>query len=127
MMKFDTYSGSILTPTPILFKQEGIYDVNLTIVSATNAEIVFKATVGCADNEDLTSIVLGNVELVNGAGDPQTFSLTGYDAATGNYTITGALLTSGFLSLKNDGVPAGTVFEKAGRLYESNKATVTVV
>lgn len=125
-MKFDTYVGSILTPTPILFKTEGIYDVKLEIRTESATKIEFSAKVGCADNEDLTSIIAGNVKFLDEMGVPQAHTFTAYDPLSGEYTLTGTGFLSGTLSLINDVFPDRTVFKKVNKLYESDVKIVAI-
>lgn len=92
---------------------EGIFDVQLTQVSATATVIKVKASAGCSGGGSLiTSLVDGDLVVKNAAGAIQSVAFTAPDA-DGVYTLTGTGFVTGH-TVSLDGVVAQTTI-----MYES--------
>ncbi len=97
---------------------EGIYDVNLEIVSQAAGEIKVKATV--ESGSSVTTLVQADWKFVQDSdGLEEAITGSSYDAATGEYTLTAAAFETGKLS--TDGV-----IQQAEITYEAASVTVTI-
>lgn len=92
-IKFDAYSLSILIPDFDLTGYEGIYDVNLSQVSATATSIRFTASTACSGSL-ITSLVAANIVVKNAAGEVQTVSFVAPNS-DGVYEVTGTGFANG--------------------------------
>lgn len=107
--------GSIIS-APFVNTVNRLTDILLTVVSASDTEIVVRAAVEC-DNTALNGLVTADFILLDADGASQTIS--GSSEADGVYTLTGSSWTSGTLKLA---APA----DLSVQAYESNIATVTI-
>ena len=121
-IKFKSYDKSTIEPNFDILDFEGIYDVTLSAETVSATSIAFKALVGCAGDEPLTTIEDANVELLDGAGASYARTFVAYNAATGVYEITGTGFSNGFV-LKLKG-PSNDRFVISGITYESNQLTI---
>lgn len=97
---------------------EGIFDINLTQVSASSTSIKFKASSGCSGGgSNVTSFELADLVIKNGAGAIQEATLVPADSE-GVYELVGTGFADGFtVSLK--GVVSQTTI-----MYESPEPLV---
>lgn len=84
---------------------DGIYDVELSQVSATSTTIKFKATRDCG-NAPVLTLTAGDIVVKNASGVTQTVSFVAADA-DGVYTVTGTGFANGY-TVEIDGVVAVT-------------------
>lgn len=98
---------------------EGIFDVQLTSVSAAAGSIVFTAKVECT-GDNVTTLAQADMQFIQDS-DGQQEALTGlsYDANTGQYTATAAAFETGYLEING-------VITKVSINYESNQMQVTI-
>lgn len=97
---------------------EGIYDVQLSKVSASATEIKFKASAGCSTGSALvTSLLAANIVVKNSAGVVQSVSFVAADP-NGVYTLTGTGFANGH-TVSLNGVVAQTTI-----MYESPEPLV---
>ena len=73
-------------------------------VSASSTQIKFKATSGCAGDENVDSLAEANFTVKDGTGQVQTIGFVAADS-NNEYTITGTGFASGF-TVEIDGVVA---------------------
>ena len=108
---------AIVSPSFDIEELEGIYDIELEIVSASATEIVVKAKAGCC-GLDVSSFSGTDWKLLTTAGATQ--SITADSHANGQYTLTGTGWVTGTLELNG-------VISQPGIMYETPvKATVTI-
>lgn len=103
-LKFDSYVLSIIEPEFDLTDYEGIYDVNLTLISASTTSIKVKASTACSGSE-VDSLVTANFIIRDGAGAVQSVSFV--PPVDGVYEFTGTGFTTGF-TVELNGVIAQT-------------------
>lgn len=115
-LKFENDEFDIVKPKADVTDLEGIYDVQLDIVSATATTIKVKAFVSCsgANVENLTQ---ANFKLVKADGTNQNITAVSY--ANGVYTLTGTGLVSGTLSTNG-------VIVQPSIMYEAHPTNVTI-
>ncbi len=111
LLKYDSDNFSIVKPTTDFVAIEGIYDVLLTIVSASATSVKFKASVECT-GDSITSFEDADIEFLDASGAAYTHSFVAADA-DGVYELTGTGFTTGF-TLGLDGVVT-----KVDILYET--------
>jgi len=112
-------NGVIAKPTWSQIELNGIFDVNLNLVSASSTSIKFKVDAGCA-GDDVTSLTAANITLKTAVGVPVTHSFVGADA-NGVYELTGTGFVSGLVLNLNG------IIVQAEATYESVKAlTITI-
>lgn len=78
----------ILRPTWSHIELQGIFDVTLTLVSASATSIKFKASAGCAGDDLVTAFENANLTLKTAGGSAVTHSFVAADA-NGVYEFTG--------------------------------------
>lgn len=109
----------ILRPSWSHIELQGIFDVQLTLVSASATSIKFKASSGCAGDDKVTVFESADVVLLNASGSAYTHSFVDADA-NGVYELTGTNFANNFK------VNLSGVVEKTEATYESTGAlTVT--
>lgn len=112
-------NGVKINPSWSHIELNGIFDVNLNLVSASSTSIKFKVNAGC-EGDKVTSLIAANITLKTAAGVAVTHSFVGADA-NGVYELTGTGFVSG-LVLNLNGIVV-----QAEATYESVKAlTITI-
>lgn len=106
-------NGHLLIPDFDVEDYEGIYDVALTVESASATEIILTATT--LQGANVTNLVLANWKETSG-----TINASSYDAGTGKYTLTGTAFVTG--TIATDGV-----IEQTNIMYEAEPVVLTVV
>ncbi len=92
---------------------EGIYDVELTLISASATEIKFTAGVGCSGGDALIkSLVSADVILLDATGAAYTHSFVTADA-NGVMTLTGLAFANDFTINLDDVVESGDMLYEA--------------
>lgn len=102
----------VLKPTWSHIELQGIFDVQLTLVSASATSIKFKASAGCSGDDVIKAFVSANVVLLNASGAAHTHSFVAADA-DGVYELTGTSFANGFT------VNLNGVVQKTEATYES--------
>ena len=92
----------VLKPTWSHIELQGIFDVELVLVSATATSIKFTASAGCAGDDTISAFVDANIVLNDASGDAYTHSFVAADA-NGVYELTGTAFANGF-TVDLDGV-----------------------
>ncbi len=113
-LKFNDYKMSIVIPSFDLADYEGIYDVNLTQVSASATSIKFNAVADCSGSV-ITSFVAADFVVKDASGQVQTVTFVTPDA-DGVYELTGTGFVTGY-TVEMNGVIAQT-----GITYEGDEA-----
>lgn len=109
-------NGHVLVPDFDTESYEGIYNVVLTIVSASAIEI--KATAVNYDGNAVDNLVLADFKLLK--ADNTTQTITGASYVDGEYVLTGTDLVTG--TLGTDGVITQT-----NMMYEAESAVIVTV
>lgn len=117
--KFDSDIYDIVRAEFEASEIEGVYDIALTIVSASATEIVLTAALACS-GDNISSLEQANFKFLEGTDDTEEV-ITGssYDAETKQYTLTAAAFVTG--RIKTDGVITQTNIK-----YEAAETAVTV-
>jgi hypothetical protein len=102
----------VLKPTWSHIELQGIFDVQLTLVSASATSIKFKASAGCSGDDVIKAFVNADVVLLNGSGIAHAHSFVAADA-DGVYELTGTSFANGFT------VNLNGVVQKTEATYES--------
>jgi hypothetical protein len=111
----------VLKPDWSHIELDGIFDVNLKVISSTATEIKFQVLQGCgAGDEAVLSYESDDVVVKNSAGLTQTTTFTAPDA-DGIYTLTGTAFATGFVIAQNG------IVAKAEGSYEAVKAVEITV
>ena len=97
----DVINNAVLIKTTWGADLRGIFDVNLTQVSATSTSIRFKAITDCG-NRPLTTLTASDIIVRNAAGVVQTVTFVPADA-NGEYRVTGTTIVDGW-TIEVDGV-----------------------
>lgn len=109
-IQFKKHDPSIISLNFYSDDLEGVYDLDLEVVSATSTTIEFKAT---SFGKDVTGLSSDNIVLKDDSMATLSFSLVTFDADTKTYKITGTGFANGY-TLDLDGV------QEAGLItYES--------
>lgn len=104
---------AIIKPGFGYLELEGIYDVELTLVSASATQIKFKAGVGCSGGDSFVkSLISTDVILLNASGAAYTHTFVSADA-NGVMTLTGTGFTNNFSINLNDVVTSGDMLYEA--------------
>lgn len=119
-LKFDSDVYDIVRAEFAATEVEGVYDVAITIVSASSTEVVFTAALACS-GDNVASLQQADFKFLEGASGTTEETITGlsYDSDTKQYTATAAAFVTG--RLKTDGVVTQTNIK-----YEAPETTVTV-
>lgn len=119
-LKFKEYSKSTVELDFDIVDYEGIYDVTLTIDTATSTSIKFKANAGCS-NSEVSSFVDGDFVVKDGAGAVQSVTFVPYDANAKVYELTGTGFATGFT------VEVNGVIVQSSIMYEGVEPTAITV
>ena len=104
---------AIIKPGFGYLELEGIYDVELTLVSASATQIKFKARVGCSGGDSFVkSLISTDVILLNASGAAHTHTFVSADE-NGVMTLTGTGFTNNFSINLNDVVTSGDMLYEA--------------
>lgn len=95
---------------------DGIFDVSISLVSASSTSIKFTVDGGCAGDDKITSLLDANVTLKDPSGTPITHTFVVADA-NGVYTLTGTGFVDGLL------IDLNGVVSQTEASYESTEAT----
>ena len=109
-------SPAVVKPNFDVEQKNGIFEVGVEVVSASDTELQLKLTVGCC-GDALESLVLADFKLVKTDGTAQT--ITASSQTDGLYILTGTGLVTGVLS--TDGV-----IVKTNAMYEINGTVITI-
>lgn len=93
-LKYEKDNHSVLKPSFDWAPLEGIFDVVLKLVSASATSIKFKAISECT-GDTITSLVSGNFQLLDAAGEAHASSFVAADA-DGVYELTGTGFANNF-------------------------------
>lgn len=107
----------VLRPSWSHIELQGIFDTTLELVSANSSEIKFKASTGCAGDDNVTAFEDADIVLLDDSGDAYTHSFVAADA-NGIYTLTGTGFQNDFTINLNG------VVQKTEATYESTGALV---
>ena len=99
---------------------DGIFDVSITLVSASATTIKFTVDGGCAGDDKITSLVNADVTLKTALGATVTRTFVAPDA-NGVYTLTGTGFVTGIL------IDLNGVVSQTEASYESTGPTVVTV
>jgi hypothetical protein len=105
----------VLKPTWSHIELQGIFDIDLELVSASATSIKFKASAGCSGDDVVKVFEDADVVLLDGSGAAHTHSFVAADA-DGVYELTGTGFANGF-TVNLDGV-----VQKTEATYESTGA-----
>lgn len=105
----------VLKPTWSHIELQGIFDIDLELVSASATSIKFKASAGCSGDDVVKVFENADVVLLDGTGAAHTHSFVPADE-NGVYELTGAGFANGF-KVNLDGV-----VQKTEATYESTGA-----
>jgi hypothetical protein len=109
-----------LKPSWSHLELQGIFDIDLELVSASATEIKFKASAGCSGDDVIKAFEDADILLKDGSGAPATHSFVAADA-DGVYTLTGTGFATGFT------VELNGVVQKTEATYEDTGALVITV
>ena len=104
-----------LKPTWSHLELQGIFDIELSLVSANATSIKFTASAGCSGDDVVKVFEDADIVLLNGSGASHTHSFVDADE-NGVYELTGTSFANGF-TLNLDGV-----VQKTEATYESTGA-----
>ena len=109
----------VLKPTWSHIELQGIFDVELVLVSATATSIKFTASAGCAGDDLIKAFLDANILLKDASGASYTHSFVAPDA-NGVYELTGTSFANDF-TVDLDGVVKLTeaTYESTGALVIS--------
>lgn len=105
----------VLKPTWSHIELQGIFDVELTLVSASATSIKFTASAGCSGDDKVKSFEDADVTLVDASGDAVTHSFVVADA-DGVYELTGTGFVNGLV------VNLNGIVQQTEATYESTGA-----
>lgn len=116
--KFDSDVYDIVRAEFAATEVEGVFDVDLNIISASSTELVLTATLGCS-GDNISSLTQDDWKFLEAGGDEEAITGSSYDADTKRYTITAAAFVDG--TIQTDGVVTQTNIN-----YEAEPTPVTV-
>ena len=107
----------VLKPTWSHIELQGIFDIDLELVSASATSIKFKASAGCSGDDAVKLFESADIILLNASGAAHTHSFVPADSE-GVYELTGTNFANGFK------VNLNGVVQKTEATYESTGALI---